>query len=105
MPLKCCVTGCDSNYKRKNHESDYVTVFRIQSECKGDDAKLQSWLKKIPRENLKVMDNTVVCVKHFAPQFVITHDSATRQDGTVLTVRRQVRNANAVNHKFAYLFY
>jgi hypothetical protein len=30
----------------------------------------------------------VVCIKHFAPQFIITHDSAIRPDGSVLTVRR-----------------
>ena len=95
MPLKCCVTGCNSNYKRKTQDSDYVTVYRIRSECKGDDSKLQNWLKKIPREHLEVTDHTVVCIKHFAPQFIITHDSATRSDGTVLTLPRRVPKLTA----------
>jgi len=56
MPLKCCVTGCTSNYKRKSDVNiDSVNVYRIQSECKGDDEKLQNWLKRIPRQNLTVM--------------------------------------------------
>ena len=41
MPMKCCVTGCESNYKRKDVKSDYV--HRILSECKGDDVKLETW--------------------------------------------------------------
>jgi hypothetical protein len=65
-------------------------VFRILSECKGDESKLQTWLKRIPRADLKekLSGQTVVCIKHFVPQFIITHDSATRPDGSVLTVRR-----------------
>jgi hypothetical protein len=31
MPMKCCVTGCDSNYKLKDSKSEYVTVYRILS--------------------------------------------------------------------------
>ena len=89
--MKCCVTGCTSNYKRKSQvDTDYVTIYRILSECKGDDEKLRNWLKRIPRDNLTVTNCTVVCIKHFAPQFIITNDSATRSDGTVLTVPRRV---------------
>jgi len=90
MALKCCVTGCTSNYKYKAQDSVNVIVFRIRSECKGDDAKLQLWLNKISRDNLVVTDNTVVCIKHFSTQFIITHDSATRPDGSILTVPRRV---------------
>ena len=67
-----------------------MIVYSIKSECKNDDAKLQLWRNKIPRDNLEVTDYTVVCIKHFAPQFIITHDSATRPDGSVLTLPRRV---------------
>jgi len=74
MPLKCCIPGCNSNYDSNTSNScktDYVTVYKIKSECKGDDTKLQKWLKKIPRVNLVVAENTVVCIKHFSAQFII----------------------------------
>jgi len=91
MPLKCCVTGCTSNYKRKSDVNiDSVNVYRIQSECKGDDEKLQNWLKTNPRQNLTVTYNTVVCIKHFATPFIVVNDTATRSDGSVLTVPRRV---------------
>lgn len=35
-------------------------------------------------------DNTVVCIKHFVPHFIITTDSVTRPDGSVLTVARKI---------------
>ena len=90
MPDKCCVPGCKSNYEVERKVVNYVSVFRIKSECKGDELKLESWLRKIPRENLTVSDQTVICIKHFSPQFIITHDSATRPDGTVVTAQRKV---------------
>ena len=91
MPMKCCVTGCDSNYELKDVKSEYITVYRILSECKGDDAKLETWRRRIPRESLQINDNTLVCIKHFVPQFIVTHEyySAVRPDGTVLSVRRK----------------
>ena len=85
MPRKCCVIGCRSNYAGTG---EHVTVYRILSECKGDNEKLEKWRNKIPRDNLVVNEDTVVCIKHFASQFVVTHDSAVRPDGSVLTVRR-----------------
>ena len=43
MPMKCSVIGCKSNYKLKDAKSEYVTVYRVLSECKGDDAKQETW--------------------------------------------------------------
>jgi len=67
----------------------FVTVCRILSEYKGDDTKLETWRRRIPRESLQINDDTVVCIKPFVPQLIVTLDSAVRPDGTVLTVRRK----------------
>ena len=91
MPRHCCVTGCCSNYTRKNEKSDYTSTFSILSECKGNDEKLQNWLRRIPRpsDNFPLNVNTGICIKHFAEAFVVRIDTATRSDGSVLSVPRK----------------
>jgi hypothetical protein len=65
-------------------------VFRILSECKDNKEKLERWLRCIPRDDVNVTEYTVVCIKHFASRFIITEDSATRPDGSIITVPRKV---------------
>jgi hypothetical protein len=88
MPNKCCVPECHSNYD--STKSNHVTVYKIESECKGDDSKLKKWLTKMPRVDLTVTKHTGVCIKHFVPLFIITHDSSTRSDGSILAIARRV---------------
>ena len=89
MGLKCCVTGCASNYaelkthppsskERKSNESDilpankrrkvnstHVPVFTLPTKESERDA----WLKNIPRENIKITKWTAVCFRHWPPDF------------------------------------
>src|SRR6218665_1925937 len=92
MPRHCCVTGCSSNYTRKNEKSEFTSTFSVLSECKGNDEKLQNWLRQIPRptDNFPLNINTVICIKHFAEEFIIRIDTATRPDGSVLSVPRKI---------------
>jgi len=86
MPEKCCVTGCRGNYEATaEYEEEKVSVFRFPK-----DPELRAkWIRLIPRENLTVHDKTVVCEKHFAQHFILRVDSATRPDGSILTVPRK----------------
>lgn len=45
--------GCKANYNR-----GYTTVFAFAS----DDDRIKLWKKPIPRENLILTKNTVVCI-------------------------------------------
>lgn len=81
MPRKCCVPGCKGNY---NSEDEVVSVFRFPTDCD----KRRLWLCKIPRDNFEPSKNSVVCEKHFIEEFIVRFDSATRPDGSVLTVKR-----------------
>lgn len=80
MPLKCCVPGCRGNYD----DNEKISVFKFPS----DAERRRVWSSKIPRENFEPTSRSVVCAKHFSPQFIVTYDSATRPDGSVLTVER-----------------
>ena len=87
MPQKCCVPNCCGNYRKtKEHGEEKVSVFRFPS----DPELLAKWLRIIPREGLEVGDKTVVCEKHFVPEFVIRVDAATHADGSILTVPRKI---------------
>ena len=57
MVNKCCVSGCQSNYKKK------------EKGCfpKNEDLR-NKWKRKIPRDNLVVTQNSKVCMKHFEEQ-------------------------------------
>jgi len=86
MPEKCCVPGCRGNYEgTAEHDQEKVSVFRFPR----DPELREKWIRLIPRENLLVHDKTVVCEKHFAQQFIIRVDTATRPDGSTLTVPRK----------------
>ena len=60
MGRKCCVTGCDGNYKGVPY-----TVYRLQKKSE----ERERWLRSIPRENIPDNNNTVVCEKHWPPNF------------------------------------
>ena len=64
MVRKCCVTGCKSNYLS---EKEKVTVYRLPS----DSEERQRWIKAITRFSTPESRNTVVCVKHFPPDFQV----------------------------------
>ena len=50
---KCCVPGCQPNYKKRDVEYKYVLRFVIFSFPKKDDLR-NEWKRKIPRDNLIV---------------------------------------------------
>ena len=62
MGRKCCVTGCDGNYKGVPY-----TVYRLPNKKKSEER--ERWLRSIPRENIPDNNNTVVCEKHWPPNF------------------------------------
>ena len=83
MPDKCCVPNCRGNYLgTKEHTEEKVSVFGFPT----DPERRAKWVRMIPREGLEVNDRTVVCEKHFVPEFIIRVDSATRADGSILMV-------------------
>ena len=63
MVNKCCVPGCQSNYKKNHVEYKYVPIFSFP---KKEDIR-NEWKRKIPRDNLVVTQN-YVCMKHFEEQ-------------------------------------
>ena len=50
----------------------------------------EKWLRMIPRDNLVIGEETVVCEKHFVPDFIIRTDTAKRADGSILSVPRKI---------------
>ena len=70
MVNKCCVPGCQSNYKKKNVEYKYVPIFSFP---KKEDLR-NKWKRKIPRNNLVVTQNSKVCMKHFEEQDLWKYD-------------------------------
>ena len=79
MPKSCCVTGCKSNY----YQGSYVSVFSFPK-C---EVKRKLWLSKIPRD-FEPTKNQGVCIEHFSEDFIVRYDEATRDDGTILRVKR-----------------
>lgn len=79
MPQKCCVPGCNGNYKN----GPKVHVFGFPK-----DVNLrQKWLKAIPRDNFEPTNNTKVCEAHFPEGSIIK--STTVQDsntGKIFTI-------------------
>ena len=85
MPLKCCVTGCVSNYaqlkrpssecnsrkadetdnlppnKRRKANSDHIPIFKFPK----NDSDKESWIKNIPRDDYKITKWTGVCYRHW----------------------------------------
>ena len=81
MPFKCCVTGCKSNY---NANEGYVSVFRFP------DKSRNLWIRKIPRANLEVTNNTRICIRHFDERFIIRNFQYVGPDGLPRSEPRDV---------------
>lgn len=77
MVNKCCVPGCDSNYKRKHGSPKKTSCFEFPK----DEIQREKWIRKIPREDLKVTKYTVVCEKHFLEEDIIRFDTLPGKDG------------------------
>jgi len=85
IPEKCCVPGCWGNYQETTERAqEKVSVFRFP---KDPDLRAK-WISLIPRENLEV-HKTIVCEKHFGQHFIIRVNTATRPNGSILTVPRK----------------
>lgn len=82
MPRKCCVPGCRGNYDK----SESISVFSFPN----DTDRRRLWVSKIPRADFEPTRQSVVCAKHFSSKFVLTTNSATRPDGSVLTIERLI---------------
>ena len=61
MPRKCCVPLCKANYVT----SESQQVFRFPK----DNYEQQRWIRAIPRKDLLVNNNTVVCRQHWPDNF------------------------------------
>ena len=59
-------------------------------------------MRQIPRSDLRVTSTTVVFEKHFVPEFTARVDSATREDGSILTVVR--KNPKLTSDAYPTLF-
>ena len=64
MPRKCCVTRCSSNY---DSTKEKITTYRLPK----DPEERQRWIKAIPRDNIPDKSDTVVCARHFPPDFPV----------------------------------
>ena len=71
--------GCKSNYKSAD-----ASAFSFPK----DEQRRQQWMRAIHRKDFTPTENTIVCSKHFEKRFIITEDSMTRADGTVVTAKR-----------------
>ena len=66
MPLKCCIPYCNSNYDKNDENNDiHVPVYRLPQ----DHDERQRWLSAIPRRNTPNSPYTVVCAKHWPPNY------------------------------------
>lgn len=82
MPNMCIVPKCTSNYRSSKEKT---TCFSIPK----DPVLKSKWLKNIPRKNYNPGKCAVVCEKHFDPNDIIRFDSVKRDDGTILTCKRE----------------
>nr|CAH7724866.1 unnamed protein product [Callosobruchus chinensis] len=85
MPSRCCVPGCKNNYNSSKKEQGNVSVFTFPK----DIERRNQGLKCIHREDFIPSDHSVVCIDHFEEKFIVRKDTATRPDGSVLTVDRK----------------
>lgn len=100
MPRRCVVPNCLSNSRNhyKRTKEPYVSTFHFPT----NEEKLAVWLKLINtacNSDIKeVAKCSGICIKHFEDHFILTEATATRPDGTILTVpfKRPRLSANAV---------
>jgi hypothetical protein len=82
MPRKCCVPACKSNY---SSESEKVTVFRFPK----DENLKQKWIRCIHRHNFKPNTQSVVCIHHFDPTFVIKEEKYVQPGGSEVVIPKK----------------
>ncbi|BFZ14269.1 hypothetical protein BsWGS_17308 [Bradybaena similaris] len=84
MPIKCCVPLCRSNY---DDETVYTTVFKFPSETRRPEMR-RKWIQCIHRKDWTPSKRSVVCIKHFQKEDVITYDKFTDTKGIEHTLQR-----------------
>lgn len=72
MPRMCCVSGCNSNYRKYlNDGGEYINVFTFPK----DPELRRKWIAAIHREESFAPTNeTVVCANHFHTSQIIRVD-------------------------------
>lgn len=85
MPAKCCVPGCKSNYASNKESNGYVTTFKFPT----NEALRMKWIQSIPRSAWEPTRNSVVCIKHFQDQDVITNETYKDKNGEIKTFPRK----------------
>ena len=61
MPRKCCVYGCNSNYKSTEVHYSVFSFPRDET-----FTLRREWIRKIPNANFNLIKYTCVCEKHFS---------------------------------------
>ena len=77
MVYKCCIYGCKSNYavrtkasKESKTKLPHVPIFRFPK----DEVLRAEWIRRILNKDLKVTENSRVCIKHFHCKNVLTEE-------------------------------
>ena len=66
MGKKCCVYGCQTNFKLRNGSSeDKLSVYRFPT----DEDEKRAWISAIPNDKLVVSKDSVVCALHWPSGF------------------------------------
>lgn len=78
MPFKCVVPGCRSNYYHvKGTKSIPMMKFPVEPDM------IQKWCDAIARTDFQPSPHSHVCIKHFEPSQLMTHENICQPDGTV----------------------
>jgi hypothetical protein len=78
MPGWCCVPGCTSNYKL--HNKDPQSVFKFPKDTK----KKELWIKAVHRPDFVPSSSSVICIGHFAEEYIIKETVIKLPDGTIV---------------------
>lgn len=100
MPLKCCVTGCRSNYE---NEKGYVSVFKFPT----DENMKRIWMEKIRRKDWTPGPNARVCELHFQSKFISKVEEYVDEDGSrkAFPRKRPVLSGDAIPTQFPSVSY
>ncbi|GFO31944.1 THAP domain containing protein [Plakobranchus ocellatus] len=85
MGKKCAVASCKGNYASQVKKGSRVSIFGFPF---GEPERMKKWLRHISRQDFKPTNNVGVCEKHFQEHFIVRYDSVKRDDGSVLTLKR-----------------
>ena len=92
MGRTCIVTECKGGYASELKKGKKVSVFLFPF---NEPERMKLWMRNIPRKNQNPTKYVGVCERHFQKHFIVTHDSVTRDDGSVLTVERDRKKLTA----------